>query len=117
MALNAAALNVGGTAMAAALKFATLHTADPGVNGDQNVIAGGRFAVTMSAAADGDLSLVTPVAASGLTPAATVAFIGLWSASAAGTYYGSAPRTSGDTAVNASGAYTIQSIDVPASSS
>ena len=114
MALNAAGLNVGGAAMATAYKFASLHTADPGAAGDQNVIAGGRFAIALTSAS-GNISLSAPVDATGLTPSAAVAFIGLWSAATGGTYYGSVPRTTGDAAVNASGEYTIQSVAIPGS--
>ncbi len=116
MALNNAALDVAGEAIASAITHISLHTGDPGAAGSANVIAGGRFAANLDSA-DGDLSLAAPVAATGLTPAATVAFIGFWSAATAGTYYGSAPRSTGDAAVNASGEYTVESITIPASSS
>lgn len=116
MALNAAALDVGGEAIAAALTYVSLHTADPGGSGTSNVIAGGRFAINMDST-DGNLTLAAPVDASGLTAGATVAFLGFWNASTAGTYYGSVPRTTGDGAVNASGDYTIETISIPVSAS
>jgi len=116
MALNAAALDVAGEALATAITHVSLHTGDPGAAGTSNTIAGGRFAVSLDST-DGDLSLASAVNATGLTPAATVAYLGLWSASTSGTYYGSVPRTTGDANVNASGEYTINSLNIPASSS
>lgn len=117
MALNDAALDVAGEAIAAAIVGVSFHTADPGIAGTTAVISGGRAAVDLNST-DGDISLGTPVTKTGLTALATVAFLGFWSTSTTGgTFYGSAPRTTGDAAVNADGEYTVESITIPAASS
>jgi hypothetical protein len=116
VALNDAGLNVGGTAMATAYGFVSLHSGDPGVSGTSNVIAGGRFPIDIEST-DGDLASTAAVAATGLTPLAEVAYLGLWSASTGGTFYGSAERISGDAAVNSAGEYTISSLTIPGASS
>lgn len=117
MALNAAALDIAGEAIAAAAIGASLHTADPGVAGTSNLIAGGRALIDLNST-DGNISLAAPTPKSGLTPSAAVAFIGLWTTSTTGgTYLGSVPRTTGDPNVNASGEYTIDAINIPAGSS
>ena len=114
MPLNAAALDLAGEAIAAAAVGASLHTGDPGAAGTSNVIAGGRVAIDLDST-NGNLTLATPAAKTGLTPAASVAFIGLWTTSTTGgTYLGSVPRTTGDPAVNASGEYTIETLSIPA---
>lgn len=116
MALNAAGLQLGAAGIAAGLGYVSLHTNTPGAAGDQNVIAGGRFAVDL-VASGGNIALDAPVEATGLTPLATVAHIGFWSASTGGTYYGSAARSSGDAAVNAAGEYTLTAVTIPGSAS
>lgn len=117
MALNAAALDIAGEAIAAAAIGASFHTADPGVAGTSNLIAGGRALIDLNST-DGNLTLAAPVNKSGLTAGAAVAFLGLWTTSTTGgTYLGSVPRTTGDSNVNASGEYTIDAISIPASAS
>jgi len=115
MALSAALLDIGGDAMASAIKFAQFHTGAPGAAGTNNVIAGGRFAVVMEST-NGNLNLVGPINGTGLTAGATVAYVSLWPTASAGTPYGDAQRTTGDTTVNASGEYTITSLSIPVSS-
>lgn len=110
MALNAAGLQLAAVGIAAGITHVSLHNGTPGAAGTDNVISGGRFAVDLSASA-GNVSLDNPVLASGLTPLATVAQIGFWSASTGGTYYGSCPRSSGDAAVNAAGEYELLEIN------
>lgn len=116
MALNDAWLQVCANAGANAITHVSLHTADPGIAGTTAVIAGGRFAIDLNATS-GDISLASAVEAVGLTALAAVAFLGFWSASTGGTYYGSAPRSTGDAAVNAAGEYTITGVTIPGSSS
>lgn len=116
MALNDAALDVAGEAIAAAITHLQFHSGAPGAAGDQNVISGGRFPVTL-VSTDGDLSLSAQVDGTGLTPETPVANISFWSASSSGTYYGFVPLTSGDAATNASGEYSITAITIPASAS
>lgn len=114
MPLNDAALDVAGEAIAAAITHVSFHTAEPGGAGATGLIAGGRFAINIDST-NGDLVLGAVVNATGLTPGASVAYVGFWSANAAGIYYGSAQRTTGDAAVNASGEYTLNSLSIPSS--
>jgi len=116
MALNAAALDIAGEAIAAAITHIQFHTAAPGAAGTSNVIAGGRFAVDIDST-NGNLSLAAPVSATGLTAGATVGYVSFWTASAAGTILGDAQRTSGDATVNTAGEYILNALSIPASSS
>lgn len=77
--------------------FASLHSASPGDTG-ANEISGGspayaRKAITWNTAAAGSLdNNANPVF--DVPSGATVAFVGLWSAATAGTFYGYFPVTS-----------------------
>jgi hypothetical protein len=106
MALNATALD----SMLAGLGIdkVSLHSGDPGVAGDGNVV-GAATAVTLADAADnGDgkrkRQVSTQVDFTGLTPAASVVNFGWWDDS---VFLGYTPRDSGDAAVNAAGEYSV----------
>jgi len=84
--------------LAAAATHLSLHSAYPGDTG-ANELAGGapaytRQPVTWNAAASGVLDNVGTQTFD-IPPLSTVAFVGVWSALAAGTFYGSAPVGSG----------------------
>lgn len=115
MGLNAAALDIAGEAVAAAITHVSFHTGAPGAAGTTNVIAGGRFPIDVDST-NGNLSIAAPVNATGLTAAAAVGYVGFWTAITGGTYLGDAQRTTGDAAVNAAGEYTLNSLSIPASS-
>lgn len=93
MPLTDAGRNAGLDGLAAVAGFASLHSGDPSTTG-ANELSGGspayaRKAVTWAASATGQKSN-----SAGLTfdvPASTVAYIGLWSALSAGTFYGYYP--------------------------
>ena len=93
--------------------FASLHTADPGENGINEVTGGSpayaRKSLTWNAAAAGSMddsnAPVFDVPAS-----TTVAFVGFWSAVTAGTFYGSADVT--DEVFGAQGTYTLSDADL-----
>ena len=74
--------------LAAVAALASAHTADPGVNGTANELAGGtpayaRKAITWGTASGGTVALVATFPVFDVPPATTVAFIGLWTAAAA----------------------------------
>lgn len=92
MGLEVAADNVAANAVATAVAYLSLHSANPGPTG-ANELAGGtpayaRIAVTWNgavagvAALNGDKTFNVPAGA-------TVAYVGAWSAPTGGTFYGS----------------------------
>ena len=95
--------------------FASLHTADPGDNG-ANEVAGGspayaRKGVTWNAAAAGSMDdSTTPAPVFDVPASTTVAFVGFWSAVTAGTFYGAADVT--DEVFGAQGTYTLTDADL-----
>ena len=109
MALNAAALDLMLTGLD--IDLITLHSGDPGVAGDQNVVAT-VTAVTLAAAGDnGDgqrkRSVSAQVDFTGLTPGASVVNFGWWKNAAPDEFRGYTARTSGDATVNAAGEYSV----------
>lgn len=100
-------------ALAALAVFVSLHDADPGDSGT-NEISGGtpayvRKAITWNAAAAGSLdSSNQPVLDVGAGK--TVAFVGFWSAESGGTFYGSADVT--DEVFGGQGTYTLTDADL-----
>lgn len=93
--------------------WASLHSGDPSTTG-ANEISGGspayaRKAITWNAASGGALdNNANPVF--DVPAGTTVAWVGLWSASTAGTFYGSADVT--DEAFAGQGTYTLSDFDV-----
>jgi len=75
--------------------YASLHTADPGATGINEVTGGtpayARKAIVFDAAAAGARAL--SVDATFDVPACTVAYVGYWTAITAGTFLGSDPVT------------------------
>ena len=87
------------------------HTADPGTTGASEVSGGSyaRQSITFAAASGGNLnSSNTPVIP--IPAATTITHLGLWSASTAGTFYGSADIT--DEVFGSAGNYTVDDFDV-----
>lgn len=113
MPLNNTALNVEADALRAVATHLSLHTADPGTTGTSESTAG-RVAAAWPAASNGDLTVsnknFTGGAASG-----PCTWVGLWSASTAGTFYGGFQLT-GDVTFNAAGQYTLTSLTIDGSS-
>jgi hypothetical protein len=109
MALNDAALVVGATSIKNAITHLQLFSATPNATGTTNTL-GTRVASTGAVDADGDITW-TNVAFTGLGASATVAGVGYWSASTAGTFYGYTAMGGGsDTTANAAGEYTVTSV-------
>jgi hypothetical protein len=113
MALNDTSKNIMLDALAAVAIFVSAHSADPGATGT-NELAGGtpayaRKSITWGAASGGALdSSNQPVL--DIEGGDTVAWLGLWSAVTAGTYYGSADVT--DEVFGAQGTYTVTDFDI-----
>lgn len=82
--LNAAFKN---TSFVVAQAYLSLHTADPGLTGANEVTGGSyaRQAITMGAVSAGSVANSALIAFDGM-PAATVTHVGVWSASGAGDF-------------------------------
>lgn len=115
MALDDYALSVAGTAMAAAITHMRLHSADPGT-GETNALGSGRVSCAFTSDSDGDLTLNSTVAFTGLGASATVAYLTLWTASTSGNRIGKFAIT-GDAAANAAGAYNVTAVSIPGTAS
>lgn len=115
MPLDDYALSVAGTAMAAVMTHMRLHSADPGT-GESNALGSGRVACAFTSDSDGDLTLNSTVAFTGLTAGATVAWLTIWTASSSGSRMGKFQIT-GDSAANAAGAYNVTAVSIPGTSS
>jgi hypothetical protein len=110
--LNDTAKNIALDAVTAAAVFMSLHTADPGQTGLNEVTGGSpayiRKAVTWNPASTGTVDNSNiPVFD---VPAGTVAFVGLWSSATAGIFYGSAAVTAEVYA--GQGTYTVDDGDI-----
>jgi len=107
MPLSAAALDVGGVAIAAATTHLQLHSAAPtaGVGHE----AGSRAAATFTTDGAGKVELSTAVAFTGLTASGAITYVSKWSAASSGTFLGQYALT-GDQAANAAGQYTLDTL-------
>lgn len=113
MALNDNGKNAAADGVAGAITHVSLHTADPGTTGTNEVSGGtpayARKAIAFSAAAAG-------VADSSNAPAfdvpagTTVTHIGFWDALTGGNFLGSGDIT--DEAFAAQGVYTLNDADI-----
>lgn len=113
MALTNNAKHVMLDQLATVAVWASLHTADPGTTGTSEVTGGSpayaRKAITWNAASGGALdNNANPVF--DVPGGTTVAWAGLWSASSAGTFYGSADVT--DEVFAGQGTYTLSDFDI-----
>ena len=89
----------------------SLHSGDPGVDGTANVVGAAQAATFQAAEDNGDgkrkRELDAAVEFTGLTPGATVAYIGLWTNDTPDVFLGDITRDSGDATVNAAGEYNV----------
>lgn len=115
MALNDTLLNVGADAMATAAAYLSLHTDTPDATGSNESTAARVAAGWPSATGSGDLS-VSNKSFTGGAASGPCKYVGLWSASTGGTFYGAYALT-GDQAFNAAGQYTLTSLALDGSSS
>lgn len=113
MALNNNAKNAMLDHLASLADFASLHSADPGTTGT-NELSGGspayaRKAITWNAAAGGSLdNNANPVF--DVPPLTTVSWAGLWTEATGGTFLGSIDLT--DEAFVGQGLYTLTDADI-----
>jgi len=117
MALQANVLNVANNAATAIMGFASLHSADPGATG-ANEISGGspayaRQPVTWNPSS-GQVSAIVGTLVFNV-PASTVAFAGLWSAVSGGVWRGGDALNASST-FGSQGVYNITAMTVTASS-
>jgi hypothetical protein len=115
MALNDTALNLMATQLKTSVTHISLHTADPGATG-LNESAAARKAVTWGTVANGDFSMTGTLAFTGGTANGACTYLGLWSASTSGTFYGGYALT-GDQTFNSAGEYTVTSLAINGSAS
>jgi len=115
MALLDNILNIGADAMAAEMKYASIHTATPDSSGSNESTAA-RQLIDWAEAADGDLALASDLEFTGGASGGDAKVIGFWSASTGGTFYGFFPL-SGDQSFNSAGELTIPSGTISGSSS
>jgi len=96
----------GGTAV-----WASLHTADPGTDGSNEVTGGSpaytRESISWASAASGSVSSDTNIVFD-VPGSTTITHLGYWSASATGTFYGSRALDTSQTYAT-QGTYTISS--------
>lgn len=91
--------------------FVSLHTADPGTTGTSELTGGSpayaRKSVTWNAAATASKSASNQPVFD--VPASTITHLGYWSASTAGTFYGSRPLDTNQVFAT-QGTYTVTAI-------
>ena len=83
-----------------------LHNGDPGAAGTANRVGGanGEEAATFAAASNGERALSSNVDFTGLAASQTVTWFSVWGG---GTFLGKGQITSGDTAANAAGEFSL----------
>lgn len=92
----------------------SIHSADPGSTGANEITVAARQTPAWGLGATGELTLSTQEDFTGATALATVHSVGLW---LSGTFKGYITRTSGDAAVNAAGQYSVTALSVTNSAS
>lgn len=100
-------------ALGAAAIYVSLHSADPGESGT-NELSGGspayaRKSITWNAASGGSMD-DSNVPVFDVPASSTVSYVGFWSALTTGTFYGSANVT--DEVFSAQGTYTLTDADL-----
>ena len=101
-------------ALADSASHVSLHSADPGTNG-ANEIAGGspayvRQAVTFDPASGGEMSM-DGVATFDVPASTTVAYFGVWSSVSGGTFYGGGALSASED-FTAQGQYVLNELDL-----
>jgi hypothetical protein len=99
VALGTNALNVAANAVTGAALYMSLHSASPGANG-ANELTGGSPAYARQAltwgSASGGVASVSGTVSFNIPAGSTVAYVGLWSASTSGTWYGAVQLASSE---------------------
>lgn len=119
MALQTAVLNTAVDAATALLTFASLHSADPGATGANEITGGSpayaRKAVVYDPAAGGVAALDAAIEFD-VPAGTTVAYVGFWSASSGGTWRGG-DQLSASESFTGQGVYRLTAAPVTGSSS
>lgn len=113
MAINTTLIDDGAAGIAAAIKYLSLHSADPAGTGANETTAA-RQPVTATHSA-GVVSIGS-TAFTGGTASGACTYVGFWSAVTGGTFLGSQALT-GDQTFNAAGQYTVSSVTLTGSAS
>jgi hypothetical protein len=111
MPLNDTVLNIGVTAMQTAIAYIQIHTALPNSAGS-NEATSARVATGWPAAANGDFGTLSNKLFTGGAPSGPALYLGYWSASSGGTFYGY-QQLVGDQQFNSAGQYTLTSLTIP----
>lgn len=105
----AAGANAMLTGLTGVVGFVSLHTADPGATGTSEVTGGSpayaRKAITWAAASGSQVSNSAQVVFD-VPTSTTIRFLGYWSASTGGTFYGSRALDANQT-YSSQGTYTL----------
>ena len=98
---NAMLNGIRNTSFALPATWIQLHTGDPGASGIANVSAvTTRQSASFNAASGGAIALTAAPTAWNMTTGETIAYISVWSASTAGTFYWSAQLSVSKTVAN-----------------
>lgn len=109
MPINDAGLDVMANAFRAAATHAAIHTANPGTTGTSPSAAGRQAVTWTTPTTGGDFNLSSALNFTGGAASGAATYVGLWSASTGGTFYGGFALT-GDQTFNAAGEYTLTNI-------
>ena len=111
MALSTNGKNTMLSQLASVALYASLHTGNPGDNG-ANEVSGGSYArksLTWGSPSNGQIA-ITNQPVFDVPGGTTVSYVGLWSATSGGTFYGAADVT--DESFTNAGTYTLTSFTV-----
>lgn len=113
MALTTTLIDDGAAGIASAVKYLSLHTADPGAVGSNESTAA-RVAVTPTHS--GGVVSIGSTDFTGGAASGACTYAGLWDAPTSGTFLGGI-ALSGDQTFNAAGEYTVSSVTITGSQS
>lgn len=116
MPLNDTALDVMANALRGVAVYASLHSANPGTTGTSETSAGRQSITWTTPATGGDFALTASKNFTGGASNGAVTYVGLWSASTGGTFYGGFALT-GDQTFNAAGEYTLTAVSLTGTAS
>lgn len=111
VALNA----LRGTAPASIIGFASLHTADPGTTGANELTGGSpayaRKAISFAAASAGAMAMTGTAPKFDVRSGVTITHVGFWTAATGGTFMGSGTLSS-PSSFTAQGTYTLSAATI-----
>jgi len=111
MAFTPGTLNLASTYITTLVTHVSIHSANPGTTGTGESTAA-RQPVTINVDANGVMTLAAARSFTGGAANGGATWIGLWSASTAGTFRGGFQITTGDTTFNAAGEYNLTAMTV-----